>query len=526
MPLKIKFQPQQALLDYLVECALASWLGFGGSKGGAKSGGVRRVAVKRRIKHPKTNCLILRRVWDDVEKNHINKMWEEFPELHEFYNVQSKVIRLPEKLGQGMIFFDGAETLGDVQRKAYGPEFFDLFVDQAEQFSEQELCLLKTICRWPGVPDNTCKFVLTFNPGGQGAAFLQRIFHLKEYHERENPNDYGFIQARGWDNIEWSRAALAVDGYTGDCNGNNCGKCASCVYYSWDEDARFKYYITRSQYGQEQNALPAHMRAGQLLGDFKKFAGQYFSNFDEAVMGWDIEEIQFKEHWPMWISIDWGYQHSTSVHWHAQAGYQAEDGSPKRLVITFRELIKDHLSERALAEEICAWNNGLKILNIWAGHDLWDSESHGDTKEKAMSAVFRAHGLHTMKQANINRVDGWRFLHRAIDEGEWIITKNCKEALRAIPTAIFDEKKQNEDILKTNTTYDDVLDELRYGLYSQFNVKEESWEDQLKRKAAHVHDLTSRNILMMRLNSERDRRIRNKGWVNSRSAARHGRYAS
>jgi len=183
---QIKLQPKQALLDWLMENSKASWLGYGGSRGGSKSGGARRIMVRRRLQHPHTNGLILRRVWDDVEKNHVNKMWEEFPDLHQYYKVQSKVIELPEQLGGGKIFFDGAEHAVDVQRKAFGPEYFDVMTDQAEQFSEVELTQLKTVNRWPNTPDNTCKFVLGFNPGGIGAAFLQRIFYLKEYHERES----------------------------------------------------------------------------------------------------------------------------------------------------------------------------------------------------------------------------------------------------------------------------------------------------------------------------------------------------
>ena len=524
--MKIIFQPLQSTLNSLVEFDKATWLGFGGSRGGAKSGAVRRIALSRRLEHPRTSCQIMRRVWDDVEKNHVNKMWEEFPELHDYYKSSSHVIELPEKLGAGKIFFDAAENKIDVERKAFGPEYYDIFVDQAEQFTEAELTQLKTTCRWPGTRDGACKFLLTFNPGGPGAGFLQRIFYTKEYHEREVPEDYRFLQAYGWDNIEWSRAALTADGYPGDCLGRTCGECAACVYYSWSSEKRFKYYTTRSQYGQEQNRLPAHMRAGQLLGDFKKFAGQYFSNFDEAVHAFPLKEIQFKDWWPVWMSMDWGYQHSTSVHWHTQAGYTAEDGTPKRLVITFREFLTDHLSERALAEEICAVNNGLKIDNIWAGHDLWKKDNSGETKEQAMSKVFVRNGLPSLKQAVIDRVDGWRFMHRSLDEGEWIITKNCVKALRALPMAIFDEKKNNEDILKTNTPEDDVLDELRYGVYSQYAAKDEPEDVRLARRVAHVEDPTSRNILIMKLQHDRDSEMKQRGMVNSRGMARYRRWGS
>ena len=513
LQLKIHFQPKQGFFNFLVEKAPQSILGFGGSRGGAKSGAIRRTMVKRRLDNPGTNGLIMRRVWDDVEKNHINKMWEEFPELRQYYIPGSHEIRLPNK---SSIFFDACENKADVERKAFGPEYMDVFIDQAEQFTEDELIQLKTICRWPGLSEHACKFGLFFNPGGIGAAYLQRIFSLKEYHERENPDNYAFVQAYGWDNVEWCRAALVADGLTSD------------DFYKWDSDRRFQYYITRSQYGQEQNSLPAHKRAGQLLGDFKKFAGQYFSNFDEACHVWDLKEIIFQPWWPRWISIDWGFVHSTSVHWHTQAGAVGADGKPKRLVITYREYVTDHLSERALAEQIVAANDGDKIGSIWGGHDLWTAESNGRSKEAAMSEVFRRSGLPSMKQAVISRVDGWRHMHTSLDEGEWIITRNCKAAIRAIPTAIYDTKHagKEEDILKTSTEDDDVLDELRYGLYSQQNPAQLPANIRIAEELSHIKDLTNRNIHAMKLQSSEKYKRETSGVVVGRSIGRYARYAT
>ena len=222
MKLDINLQPKQGIFEYMLENSPASFLGYGGSRGGAKSGAVRRTMLKRRLQYPGTSGQIIRRVWDDVLKNHVNKMWEEFPDLYEHYRAGEHVIVLPN---QSRIFFDAAETPTDVQRKAFGPEFMDIFVDQAEQFSEDELKQLKTTCRWPNTPLNRCKFGLFFNPGGIGAAYLQRIFSTFDYHDKEEKEDYRFLQAYGWDNIEWCRQALLEDGHVGDCYGKKCKKC-------------------------------------------------------------------------------------------------------------------------------------------------------------------------------------------------------------------------------------------------------------------------------------------------------------
>lgn len=518
MLLDINLQPKQAVFYNYVESSPASWLGYGGSRGGAKSGAIRRIMVLRRLKYPRTTGLILRRVWDDVLKNHVNKMWDEFPQLRPFYKAAEHVIELPNG---SKIFFDSAENAIDVDRKAFGTEFMDIFVDQAEQFTEAELVQFKTVCRWPATPLNRCKFGLFFNPGGVGAAFLQRVFYTGEYHEKEKGSDYKFLQAYGWDNVEWSRAALTEDGFDGDCKGQNCKKCAICAYYSWDHPKRFRYFIARTQYGQEMDRLPAHLRAGQLMGDFKKFAGQYFSNFDPAVHVWGLDEITFQPYWPRWISIDWGFQHASAIYWHCQVGTTNDEGVEKRLVITYREHIVSGISERALAEEIVAHNEGDPIQNIYGGHDLWKKESSNKTKEEQMSAVFRLHGMPSIKRARIERVDGWRYMHTALDEGEWIITANCREAVKALLMAVFDEKKQNEDVLKTNDKSDDARDSLRYGLFSQYNPQAVPDTIKLKRRVAHIEDPTGRAIQLMKLGEQKKHNP-----LMSRSGARYARYHS
>jgi hypothetical protein len=70
--------------------------------------------------------------------------FEEFPSLLPYYHVAEHEVTIPTTGAPSRIKFDSAETETDVKRKAHGPEFMDIFVDQAEQFSEKELQLLKT----------------------------------------------------------------------------------------------------------------------------------------------------------------------------------------------------------------------------------------------------------------------------------------------------------------------------------------------------------------------------------------------
>ena len=64
-----------------------------------------------------------------------------------------------------------------------------------------------------------------------------------------------------------------------------------------------------------------------------------------------------------------------------------------------------------------------------------------------------------------SRVAGWRFpCINWIQDDAWFISEMCPEALDAIPALEYDSDKGEEDVLKTDHLYDDVGDELRYGL--------------------------------------------------------------
>src|SRR5579859_4616356 len=99
LQLNFKLQPKQTLLLDLCEKSKASFIGFGGSRGGAKSGGLRRIMLLRRLKYPGTTGLIFRRVYDDLKRNHIDKFFEDFPSLYKYYKQTDKELIIPSPEG-------------------------------------------------------------------------------------------------------------------------------------------------------------------------------------------------------------------------------------------------------------------------------------------------------------------------------------------------------------------------------------------------------------------------------------------
>lgn len=259
----ILLQPKQARLRAALEATgdVPTIIGNGGSRGSAKSGGLRRIAILLAMSHPGIVIYIVRRVLGDLLENHMEKIAIEFPQVHKLYCAGPKEYEFPNR---SRIKYVYAETKADVDRVSYGPECTFLLIDQAEQFSEDELISFRICNRWPSAPAGFVKTGYFFNVGkGVGAGYLRRVFHQLRFRENENAKDYWFLQAYGWDNYEWFRGQ---------------------VPYSWSEfyrlssEQRFALFVTQTSEGKKMNSLPAHRREGELMGNFDSFSGQYFSD--------------------------------------------------------------------------------------------------------------------------------------------------------------------------------------------------------------------------------------------------------
>lgn len=427
----------------LVEESLATWIGFGGSRGAAKSGGTRRVNLYRRFKYPKTKGIIFRRTYDEVRTNHIDKYLAEWPELRDMYNRQNREITLPNG---SVIAFGYAEHKGDIY-KFQGQEFMDIFPDEATHWEEHELNFLKTCNRWPGMADRMCKMIMTMNPGNIGHAFIKRIFFDKAYRENERAEDYNFIQAYGWDNVEWVRSALEAEGFT------------ESDFYRWEDKKRFDWFVTKSDYGRSLNNLPEAMRIGHLLGRWDIFAGQYFDIFSMARHCFETALLGLKNWHRRWASIDWGYAHNAAIYWHSKEG---------RVTKTYREYVTKGTGPRELAKRIVEQSRlesgeQEKLSAIYLSPDAFAKRTDESPISEQLSDVFRENGLPSCTPASNDRIGGWMKMYEGLKYDEWIISNECKELIKTLPSLTRDDEKL-EDCVKFGG--DDAVDSARYGVFS------------------------------------------------------------
>jgi Terminase large subunit, T4likevirus-type, N-terminal len=481
---KILLQPKQKQFYELIESenpALA--LCYGGARGGAKSGGLRRILLLLLGAHPGTNALLLRRTFPEVQKNHILKLWEEFPGLRENYNVQDKILTLPNG---SMLHFGYAEHKGDSEN--YRGQGFDwIVVDDCGSFDPWDLAFLRSCVRStkPGIRP---RIIYLPNPGDRAHSYLKRLFVDRKFEETENPTDYApLLQAYGWDNVEWVRGELQEVAVSAK------------QYYEWPEDKRREWFL-RSNYGRQLMSLPKHLQRAHLWGDWDLFAGQYFDCWNESVMTYDpanppwLEDkttstVGVPEWWPRCLAVDYGFDHPASAHW------SATDVAGKTYV--YREHVESGKTPGQLGET-------LRLMTGSEALDAFYLSPDSFAKRQSIRTIADEIGdrrgpLPFPTPADNDRPGGALLLYQLLSEGRLMISRACPRLIALIPTLIQDPDRAS-DVLKVDG--DDEYDSWRYLLKSRARVAKVPTDVVIAERVSRLEDPTMKAIQYRRLVAE------------------------
>jgi len=108
-----------------------------------------------------------------------------------------------------------------------------------------------------------------------------------------------------------------------------------------------------------------------------------------------------------------------------------------------------------------------KIDAIYLSPDAFAHRTGEASIAEQMGDVFAAAGLPRPVPADDDRVGGWMLMYQMLQTGEWLLTDNCFELIRTLPSLVRDPIRV-EDVEKCDG--DDPADAARYGLKSRYSA--------------------------------------------------------
>ena len=376
-------------------------------------------------RYPGIKLLIVRRTYPELIENHIRILRSELLGIAR-YNSQDKALTFNNGSFIKFMYCKNDQDLDNLQ----GHEYDIIFLDEASQLSEYQMKAIAACCR--GVNDFPKRIYYTCNPGGQGHAYIKRIFIDRNFLPNEDPNDYEFIQALVDDNAALMEA--------------------------------------QPEYVAFLDALPKKLREAWRYGRWDVFEGQVFSEFTDDPEHYDdhkwthvINPFEIPVEWTIYRSMDWGYAKPFSVAWTAVSGAGR--------MYRFRELY-GCTGEANMGVEWTVEQLASKIAEI-------ESEDHRMAGKHiygvADPAIWQTDGgppiIETMENFGVyfDKADNKRWPGKmqchyrlAFDEDGlpmFYVFNTCKNFIRTIPALLYSET----DVEDVDTKMEDhIYDEWRY----------------------------------------------------------------
>jgi hypothetical protein len=372
-------------------------------------------------------------------------------------------------------------------------EFCDIAVEELSENKRdvfEDLILFRL--RWPGI--ERCCFLGGTNPTGVGVQWIKELWPVPGGRQKF-PKELAHLQKE----FGYLPALLRDNPYLGPA------------------------------YEAGLRALPDAKRKALLEGDWSVPQGQYFTNFyrHERVIHPAVIARIAQPWWSRWLSQDWGFKHHSPVHWHTVGNVLPEDApqlgrnwdKPKRCVFTYREHIEAlgesgrseqelgaTIREKSAKEQIAAW-----ILSSDAFGEKTSQNTAAQLLARGAASGARARGEKFFpfpSRANMapgSRVVGWRFMYQLIQDDAWFISEACPEALDAIPSLEYDSEGGGEDILKTDHLYDDIGDELRYGLQDMLGPAAKPFDVELAERIQATKDPLEQHFMRLAETERREK---------------------
>ena len=407
------------------------YIAYGGARGGGKSWVARTKAVGMCLRYAGLRVLMVRKTFAQLRENIVLPMQEQFAPLYRAgamrYNGQNNEVRF---YNGSRIVFGYCDSDRDLLQYQ-GVEYDVIFLEEATQLSEYQFGIIRASLR--GTNDYPKRMYLTCNPGGQGHAWVKRLFVDRQFTKDEDPAEYAFIQAKVYDN------AVLMEKDPG--------------------------YLRNLQ------TLPDGMRKAWLDGSWDVFEGQVFTEWRDdpehyADGKWThvIEPFDIPNTWRVYRSFDFGYAKPFSVGWWAVDFdgrlyrilelYGCVPGEPDTGVRWTPEQIFEQIRT---TEATHPYLRGRDIRGV-ADPAIWDA-SRGDS----IADIADRYGVY-FEPGDHKRLPGWMQVHYrlAFDAAGLpmlYVFRNCRDTRRTLPLLRYDAHAP-EDV--DTRQEDHIADEIRY----------------------------------------------------------------
>lgn len=374
---------------------------YGGAKYGGKSYFLRWALIKLLLKwasngHRNVRVGLFCEDYPSLKDRQITKIKREFP---------SWLGRLQDNSIEGLSFILKNEFGGgilamrnlDDPSKYSSAEFAAIGVDEITRNEESVFTELRSIMRWPGIPDT--RFIAVGMPGGIGHGWVKRYWIDRDFPENESERDqFCFVPAKAMDNAHISESYL-----------------------------------------NQLKALPEKLRKAYLEGNWDIFEGQYF-------MEWDrdrhvVHPFAIPESWKRFRAYDHGRENPACCKWYALD----QDGR----VWVYRELYVRGMNVDEIAKEINRLSEGEKYEYSVADPSIFANIGFTDKfGGQTIAETFARNNVMFMPASN-RRVDGWSLMHQYLNwkEGRpamMLYFNTCFNSIRTIPSLIHDDKKPED----------------------------------------------------------------------------------